>query len=460
LLAVVAALAVAPAAAAEIVYMKGPFDQQGTTLVAMNDDGSGAHTLLTGSQVPPNDRVGLPSLQPSSSTLAFEGITDEYDSVNGDHFGDDGANYGGLYVMANGSVSRLSAPPAPTIGIGSEDTSPALTADGRVVYESIVNSYDSGSNLTGSVSRLLVRSVAGGSPSAWSTSPANSYLSWAADPANGGLIAYFDDTSPDQLVIGNQAASSATVVVTQPSGAEPAWSPDGTALADVDWTTMTNSGTDGFNAGLWIFHATGSAQPKELVVDPNPPIFGAGSFSNPVWVGGNEVAFAATIGGATNIYEAPDSCDQCTISSPQVKQLTTDGTANAPDAYPAWTSQTITPHGGGTKFGVIVTASHGQKVLQQKGLVETVTCNLACVASAVGEVQIKGIKKPLFTKVVRGALTAGAHVEATLPLSKSELGKIKTALKHHRRVTAQVGAVAEDAASQTAQATASFAVKH
>jgi hypothetical protein len=133
----VVAFIAAPGAGAEIVYMKGFSDQAGTTLVAMHDDGSGAHTLLSAHQVPPNDRVGYPSVVAGGSTLAFERFTDEYAAVNGDHYGDDGAYYGGLYVMSNGVVRRLSPPPAPTVMYGSEDTSPSVTADGRVVYESI-----------------------------------------------------------------------------------------------------------------------------------------------------------------------------------------------------------------------------------------------------------------------------------------------------------------------------------
>jgi hypothetical protein len=76
-------LIAAPVAGAEIVYMKGPFDQTGSTLWAMNDAGSGSHQLLSSSQVSPNDRLGYPSLLPNGTTLAFEGITDEYANLNG-----------------------------------------------------------------------------------------------------------------------------------------------------------------------------------------------------------------------------------------------------------------------------------------------------------------------------------------------------------------------------------------
>ncbi len=333
--------------------MKGRFDTTGPVLMAMNDDGTGAHQLLSSAQVPPNDRLGYPSLLPNGTTLAFEGITDEYDAVNGFHFGDDGANYGGIYTFSGGVASRVSDPPAPTVGVGSEDTSPSLTADGRVVYEQIANSYDSNGNIVGSVEQLRARSLSGGAPTGWATSPANSSTQGSADPANGGLLAYFADTSPRQLQIGDQGAAQTIVVAGQPEGFDPAWSPDGSQIADVDWTIQANAGTDGFSAGLWLFPAAAHGAARELVADPSPPMssLDPGSFGNPVFVGTSEVAFSATVNGATNLFEVPTSCNACSITSAQVKQLTSDGTASSPDDFPAWTSQTLTEFGQGGGAG-------------------------------------------------------------------------------------------------------------
>jgi hypothetical protein len=134
-LSILVLLSAVPTAGAEIVYVHG--SGVGSTLMAMNDDGSGPHSLLSSADVPPNDQLAYPSLLPNGSTLVFQGITDENDNLNGPP-GDSGANYGGLYTFSSGVVTRLSAPPAPVANAGSEDTSPSITADGRVVYEALV----------------------------------------------------------------------------------------------------------------------------------------------------------------------------------------------------------------------------------------------------------------------------------------------------------------------------------
>jgi hypothetical protein len=454
-------LAFAPSAWAKIVYAKGFADTAGAKLVAMNDDGSGAHTLLSAAQVPPNDRLAYPSLQPNSSTLVFEGFTDKFASVNGENSGDDGANYGGLYVMSGGAVTRLSSPPAAAARVGSEDTSPSLTADGRVVYEHLVVTFDSAGNPTGSAEQLLVRPITGGAPSTWSTSPPASFLTWSADPANAGLLAYVNEASPPELQIGNENASSTNAVVAQPAGTDPAWSPDGSYIVDADWTTGADAGTDGFSAGLWLL---GHNAVRELLVDPDPPVFSThpGTFANPVFVGSGEIAFAATVNNVTNIYEIPMSCNKCTFPGPQVHQLTTDGTASSPDWYPAWTSRTIAAFGQGhtPKLSVSVTAPARQQVLKHRSLVESVTCNVACAFAAIGEVRIRGMRQPLPTKSGTGKLAAKHTLRVRLPLSTSQLRKIARALKHHTKVTAELGAVAQDASGKRRQATTSFTVRH
>jgi hypothetical protein len=131
-------LSAAPAAGAEIIYVHG--SGVGSTLMAMNDDGSDAHVLLSAANVPPNDQLAYPSLLPNGSTLVFQGITDQYDNLSGPS-GDSGANYGGLYTFSGGNLARLSAPPAPVANAGSEDTSPSITPDGRVVYEALASTF-------------------------------------------------------------------------------------------------------------------------------------------------------------------------------------------------------------------------------------------------------------------------------------------------------------------------------
>jgi hypothetical protein len=342
-------LSAAPAAGAEIIYVHG--SGVGSTLMAMNDDGSDAHVLLSAANVPPNDQLAYPSLLPNGSTLVFQGITDQYDNLSGPS-GDSGANYGGLYTFSGGNLARLSAPPAPVANAGSEDTSPSITPDGRVVYEALASTFFSDGGVSGSNEQLLVRPLAGGAASEWQTSPQTSFGRDAADPANGGLIAYTTNP-PIQVAIGNQAGTGTTIVAGQPQGFNPAWSPDGNQLVDVDWTDSSSTGT-GYSAGIWLFPAHAGATGREIVADPNPPAseFHAGSFNNPTFAGPNEIVFQARVGGATNLYEASTSCNACSLPGPGIKQLTSDGTASSPDTYPAWTSQTLTELGhAGTGTG-------------------------------------------------------------------------------------------------------------
>ena len=130
------------------------------------------------------------------------------------------------------------------------------------------------------------------------------------------LPAYFDSvgSTPRQLQIGGQDATTTTVVATQPEGFDPAWSPDGNSLVDVDWTQASNTGQDGFSAGIWLFPAGAHAAGQEILKDPNLPSSFAGTFSNPVFAGPNEILFDAN----SNIYEVPTGCHQCTFPGPQL----------------------------------------------------------------------------------------------------------------------------------------------
>jgi hypothetical protein len=124
-----------------------------------------------------------------------------------------------------------------------------------------------------------------------------------------------------------------------------AWSPDGSELIDVDDTSAINVGTpgaDGYSPGIWEFSATADGA-HHLVIASTAA---SGLFSDPVFVGENEIAFAAE----DNICEVPASCDACSFPS-GATQLTSDGRISVPDFQPSWTSQTITAIGGGSSGG-------------------------------------------------------------------------------------------------------------
>jgi hypothetical protein len=434
--AAVASLALAANASAEIVYTKDAANGS-AELWAMNDDGSGQHVLIAWNAIAPNDSVFGANLLPTSSTLVFVGHTDEYDHVG---YGNDGTNYEGIYELVNGVATRISAPPEDTPGVASSDGSPTQTADGRVVYDQIVASFDSSGDVTAGSESLLVRPLSGGSPSTWTTTPppAIHLGAFAADPVDATLLAYESGSNPNELEIGNQSGSSTPFTVAQPNGAQPAWSPNGQELVDVDGTPPPGAG--GFDAGLWLFYGSSD---RELLVDPNPNTqYSISSLSDPTFAGANEILF----GAEGNIWEIPASCDMCTLAT-NAKELTTDGTSAHPDSQPAWTSTTIVPLGGGTQASLKagVTAPAGQRTLQQKGLSATVECSLACEVGVVGAVQISGSHKVLRTKSVVKLVAANHPTKITVTFTASTLSAVRTALAHHKRVTAQVDIGAETA---------------
>jgi hypothetical protein len=295
---------------------------------------------------------------------------------------------------------------------------------------------------------LLARSLAGGAPSSWSTSPSGSGSGgFSADPANGGRIAYMADrngSNPRQLQIGDQAAASTTVVATQPEGFDPAWSPDGSQIVDVDWTQASNAGQNGCTAGIRLFPAGAQAAAHEILVDATPPTssLDSGTFSNPVFAGPNEVLFGAN----SNIYEVPTSCNACTFTSPQVKQLTTDGTSSSPDTNPAWTLQTLTEFGKGSTGGGGSGGSGGSGGGGSSGSGGSGT-------TAVGHMHVTGATASIPVTCAGGA---GARCSVSLRLSVTEIvkgGKVIAVAAAKKKETKKIVVVGRSTVTLTARET-------
>jgi hypothetical protein len=355
-------LASAGSASAEIVYTQGTTAALSdgswptpASLYAMNDDGSDQHVLLSPSQVSSSSidlsALCCSSLQPSSSVMMFNGF--DYGNVNTVQ-GGDGRLYDGVYQLANGSLTRLSAPPTAAGGYESSDGPPALLANGGVVYDETGCTYGGSSPVvTGCSSQLDEQPEGGGTATPWGYSAgglAGPPTTYAGDPADAGLLAYVNFVSANEILIGNQANTQVTTVATEPynKGAV-AWNPTGTELVVLDGTPAGDAPSgSGFSAGIWILAAAQNATPHEVLVDPNPSStsFASSSFANPVFVGANEIVFEYD----DNLWSvSTTSCTPCSIS--QATQLTTGGTATAPDQLPSWTSQTITVSGGSGSGG-------------------------------------------------------------------------------------------------------------
>jgi hypothetical protein len=127
-------------------------------------------------------------------------------------------------------------------------------------------------------------------------------------------------------------------------------------------------------------------------------------------------------------------------------------------SVPAWSPYTLPGGGGGSPLRLTVRAP-SQRVLKGKGLRETVTCSVACEIGAVGQINITGVRKPYRTAVVYKSLAAGRPTTVSLRLSTKALNAIRKAIAHHKRVTAQVGAVTKQG-TKTITASSSFRVRH
>ena len=334
------------AAQAEILYTHGQEAPPvgGTwvpsTIWAMADSGSDPHQLIAASDVASSQQsLCCVSLSPNSTAALFDGFDYQYSGVAAGGYGD---YYEGIYVLANGAYTRLSPAPSSAPGQSSYETPAVLTSNGNVIYQFQGVTY-SGSppGVTAATWRMDEVPDTGGSSTNWQWVGDNgdnnstdgfaaSYppSSFASDPNSPAMLAYA--LNGNLYIAGN--GTTGTTVASQPdayANGGIGWSPDGTELVDVD-------GGSG-SPGLWLYAASANSTGRQVIASTSS----SGQFSDPVFVGQNEIAFEAE----NNIWEVSAACSSCSFPA-DATQLTTDGTATAPDAYPAWTSQTVTVPGG------------------------------------------------------------------------------------------------------------------
>lgn len=352
-----------PAAAGQIVY------RHGSDIWAMNDDGSGAHPVVTVAQVPGMSSIGAPEVFPDGGAdIAFEGTTLAYLApVGSGPPGSCGLQCTGVYTFSGGAVTRVSYAAAPCgpepQWCGSFSTSPVWTADGRIAYE-----YD---QYTWAYSCLTL-------PCGWRfdtaleevnlvppTANAGPGASWnlehgagrpitsrpIPDPADAGKLAYIGglvECATECLypLYVSSGDGTDTPVVYDDDLIDAAWSPDGGRFADVE---------GGGERGIWVYAADEAGTPgKQFTWALQDPLqTGSDPGANP-----NDVTFedVAWLGAATlvfsaegNLWTIPASCGSggtpCQFPR-DATRLTGDGTAAAPDTEPSWTSSTATLDAG------------------------------------------------------------------------------------------------------------------
>jgi hypothetical protein len=405
-------------AGAEIIYAHG--GDPGAILVAMNDDGSGAHTLLTPSQIPGSPimiSLAEPNVFPSGSTLAFQAETGAFIQVGGPA-GDCGVNCAATYTLSGGTITRLAEPPLPSPTASSGEHFPVVTADGRVVSEELGFAYECNAfcEVRGSTTSLIARPIGGGPTTPW-IRPENSLSPFSADPVNGGLLGYVWSHSPNNILVVANSKEEEFILITAPHGSAPAFSTTGEQIAYINQEV-------GAGAGVYVVAAKESAKPKEVLEDPAPPKVPSepGSFHQLTWAGPSNIVFSAVLGGVQNVYSLEAHCltDATPCKMASAKQLTSDATSKSPDQFPTWTSATIaglaattgtttgagTPAGGGTTgsgTGAAPTApssSVAHAKVKGSGVAVTVACTGAAGGTCVESLTLSVLETLRSGKVV------------------------------------------------------------
>jgi hypothetical protein len=141
LAAVVVAIAAPSASAGQLVVV------QGGTVVAMKDDGSGARTLVTPSQLPGMREIDGASVQPNATRIAMSamwtGAHDEMFRWSPPALGACGLNCTGVYRLDGGTAQRLTGD-ATTCGpsaCGSTDDGVQVASNGEIFNDRNLTTY-------------------------------------------------------------------------------------------------------------------------------------------------------------------------------------------------------------------------------------------------------------------------------------------------------------------------------
>jgi hypothetical protein len=353
-------LGAAPGAQATIVY------RNGSDIWAMNDNGSGAHVLVSGAQTPGMDQgLDHPAVDPNGGTVvAFEGTTQAFtDSFHDTCYGSYvyacpithyGLNATGIYTWSAGSVTRLSGAPGPCAahdGCTTLDINPVPIAGGSIYFD--LNTYSGrlsqGDFVAGSRIYRMNRDGSGRADYGTACDDATFLDTIAPNWANPAQIAYngCQDSSSDdgELMLGSGGPGGSGATLIAHTALPGAWfeafsfAPNGSSIVAYDNSFSSRAN----HAGLYLLRPSASGAPvRELLAAPtdtsDPSFPSALRFSSPHFVGANTIVF----GAEGDIWSIPASCNACAFPA-GATALTRDGQ----DADPAWTSAPLSNPGSG-----------------------------------------------------------------------------------------------------------------
>ena len=332
----------------------------GTGIWAMRDDGSAPHELVSARQLGaslPRGTLASPDVfQNGGTTVLFLGQTTALAPAGQPQAC--GVDCSATYELAGGALTELgpAAASAPTSAY--YEKQPRLTADGKELFGSSLDTGISGSTMAAPENALVERPLtAGAQPSEWGASGSatepGAGFDGAPDPADPTQAAWAEaqgcagfhvssggasvPSCQYEILFGPMNGPSSVVIydneLVSADGAGPtslALSSDGQTLLMVDPYAP--------NTGIYTMPVAGdpSTKPvKELIAQPAGWTFGQARFA------GTKIVFDAhdVVSGkpSGDIYAISADCTAATCTFPtSATNLTNDPTANSSD--PAWTS--------------------------------------------------------------------------------------------------------------------------
>ncbi len=402
-------------------------------LWTMNDNGSGAHALVTAARMPGAGvwTIGGPDVLPGGNTIVFTGTTNANDDgpANGPP-GGCGLNCSGTYKLRNGVLTRLT--PAPVrCGAGQQwctsfETEPRLTADGRVAFDSFITAWDYSCALfpcqwsfIDSQDTLDTRSVAtGGSRTQWNSTSSLAINSLPTpDPADATKLVYADETfgntdpcnpNPYYIEEGHRDGSGTHVVICDDAPfVSLAWVPDGSALIDVEAGTQP---------GIWAYDDSSATNTTKrfLWLLADPAAGQHGSFSTSIttarYMGPDKILFDQngdlyTIPLTACARAATANAAGCTMAN--AHRLTHDGKSTEA----VWTT---------TALSCVVPKITGLSVSAARSRLSAASCGLGTQHTAYS------------TRVKKGRVISQATRAGTILAAGSKVGVTVSKGKRHR----------------------------
>jgi hypothetical protein len=358
-----ASLAAPTALAGQIVWARTG-GASGSSIWAMNDDGTFPHQLVgaapTLTTALPDGAIGAPDVfQLGGTTVVFTGSTAFYAPL--DESAACGLLCSGTFSLSNGALTEL----APAAGAASNtatfETTPRLAANGDVIFNYALYQAVSGSTLgtaseTGLYERPIPPALDAPLGTLWpltadATLAANPDL--APDPTAPSLLAWVENQDPTcseytlrgapvcqfAVEIGDSLSSSAKVSIYDDEsvgGTGPtslAWSANGETLLLVD--------DEPPNGGIYEFAANTATAPADKTVTEVLPEPAGWTFGQARFAGSRIVFSAGGEGKSTpntsDIYSIAANCTAASCTFPDdATDLSHDPAADNID--PAWTS--------------------------------------------------------------------------------------------------------------------------